>query len=1511
MTLSDLVASDPLGLSLPVGGSSGSVSINEIPNMAPQAVNDSAATNEDEAVTINVLANDSDPDGDNLTVTGVSQGNLGTISILGSTNVLYTPLENHHSSDTFTYTISDGRGGTDQATVTVTINPVNDLPQAVNDEAATSEGQPVTISVLANDSDVDEDNLSVTQVTQGAHGSVTINAGTTVTYSPGTNFFGSDGFTYTVSDGHGGSDTASVLVNVTEVNGAPNALNDSATTNEDQAIAINVLANDTDPDGDTLSLIEITQGTHGSVVDLGGGSLRYRPQENYHGGDSFAYVVSDGNGESDEALVSLTINPVNDLPVAVNDEAATSEGQPVTIPVLVNDSDVDEDSLSVSGVTQGTNGSVAINGGTSVTYTPTGNFSGQDSFTYTLSDGQGGTDTASVLVQVSGVNDPPSAVNDSVSTDEDVPVTVSVLANDSDPDGDELVLSSVTQGQNGWVSIAEAGLAARYIPNDNFHGTDSFTYTISDGQGGADTAAVTVTIHAVNDRPDARDDQATALQRESVVLDVLSNDVDVDEDDLSVTSLSQPEHGTAQLNSDQSVNYMPDSDFFGQDSFTYTISDGNGGTDTATVFLSITESNQPPTASPDQATTPEDQSVVILVLSNDSDPDQDPLSITAVTQPSHGAAEIVEAGQAVRYTPAENFHGNDSFAYSISDGNEGGLAEAVVSMTVQSVNDAPQAADDEGFTKTDEAVTIPVLANDTDADQDTLSVVKVDPAANGTVTINPQQTITYSPNADFHGEDSFSYTASDGKGGTDSANVRVQVTQSNQPPTAVDDQATTSEDQSVVISVLANDSDPDEDPLNIHEVSQTEHGSVEIIEGTSIRYTPAENYYGADSFQYGISDGKGGTATAAVLVSILAVNDQPVAEDDIAESVDSVAKTEAAATPMTIEVLANDSDPDGDPLSVTEISAPLHGTAELSGDLVIYTPLPGNYELDTFSYTIIDGHGGSDSAIVTIRFAQPNQPPQAVDDSARTTRNKGVNIDVLFNDSDPDGDSLLLVEVTKPANGSVEIRRKGNVKYTPNRQYTGPDAFEYSVSDGKATASARVELEVLPNSSKGKKLVFPASVNTGDRLLKNTYVGVGLLNPSYQADYIQLRSYDSEGIEIDDVQLGEPLPPQGQAAFLTEEAIEFSPESLSMTAEGIMGSLQGFFMIGDHNASRLDGVGAEIPEASQLYFPMVRQKDSETTLLHLFNRDEEADSELTLELFNAQGILLERVEGTIPPSGAILGSVAEIFNEEVQVDEGYVRVTSEGALAAGFELVANENFLASLSARPPYSAKRLLAPQFLLDEANGSTSILRILNADNWNAKVTVDAFDDDSNLLASKTVKIEPKELWVEDLRNIFEEVPKGLVTGFLKLNIGGLIGSSASLVGSITYEIFNGRASTTLPFVEEGRTELIFPHIAQTADGSIYTGFSILNAEEVPVTVTIEAFNQKGYKIALKEISLEPGRRVIDLVRSETFFGKDFEQVKGHVRIRSTGKVVTFAVFGDSAGNFLSTIEGQDKLE
>jgi len=373
-------------------------------NTPPDAVDDSATTDEDTAVTVRVLDNDSDPDGDAIRVSSISSGSHGSVSLKSDGTITYTPYADYYGDDRFTYYISDGTD-TDSAVVTVTVNPVNDAPDAQDDSASTDEDENVTINVLSNDSDVDGDALSITAVSNPSNGNAVID-NNQIIYTPDPDYSGDDSFTYTVSDGTLTA-TATVTVTVNPVNDAPVAQDDSASTDEDSGgVEIGVTNNDSDIDGwiDQNSITVVSGPSHGSASPKndGSGKVTYTPDPDFYGTDSFTYTVKDNDGAtSNEANVTITVNPVNDAPDAVDDDADTEQETTVNIPVLANDSDVDGDPLTLTAVSDPAHGSVSINGNT-IDYTPEGGFFGTDSFEYNVSDGNL-TATATVTVDVARI----------------------------------------------------------------------------------------------------------------------------------------------------------------------------------------------------------------------------------------------------------------------------------------------------------------------------------------------------------------------------------------------------------------------------------------------------------------------------------------------------------------------------------------------------------------------------------------------------------------------------------------------------------------------------------------------------------------------------------------------------------------------------------------------------------------------------------------------------------------------------------------------------------------------------------------------------------------------------------------------------------------------------------------------------------------------------------------------------------------------------------------------------
>ncbi len=351
--------------------------------------------------------------------------------------------------------------------------------------------------MLGNDTDTDGDPLTAVLDSTTSNGTLALNADGSFSYTPNADFSGTDSFTYFANDGTSNSNLATVNITVNPATDPPVANDDAYATDEDTPLTVaapGVLGNDTDADGDPLTAVLDSTTSNGTLALNPDGSFSYTPNADFSGTDSFTYFANDGTSNSNLATVTITVNPVNDPPVAVDDAYTTDEDTPLTVAapgVLGNDTDTDGDPLTAVLDSTTSNGTLALNADGSFSYTPNADFSGTDSFTYFANDGTSNSNLATANITVNLVNDPPVAVDDAYTTDEDTPLTVAapgVLGNDTDTDGDPLtaVLDSTTS--NGTLALNADG-SFSYTPNADFSGTDSFTYFANDGTSNSNLAA--------------------------------------------------------------------------------------------------------------------------------------------------------------------------------------------------------------------------------------------------------------------------------------------------------------------------------------------------------------------------------------------------------------------------------------------------------------------------------------------------------------------------------------------------------------------------------------------------------------------------------------------------------------------------------------------------------------------------------------------------------------------------------------------------------------------------------------------------------------------------------------------------------------------------------------------------------------------------------------------------------------------------------------------------------------
>ncbi|EJL3960748.1 tandem-95 repeat protein, partial [Vibrio parahaemolyticus] len=957
--------------------------VNDAPTVE-NAIADQVLSEDFDVYTIDL--NEVFKDSDSSLKFSVSGNDNIQISIVNGVATI-TPTADWNGKETITFTVKDSSGESVSQTVDFTVAPVVDIEA---DSADVVEDTPTIINVLGNDTFESTDKVVSLDAENGPkNGTVIVNNDGTVTYTPDDNYVGKDTFTYVVTSG-GVSESTTVEVNVTPVNDAPVAKDDTAITDEDTPVTIDVLPNDTDVDGDKVSIESASVPKEQGTVEVVNGKLVFTPAENFNGDAEITYTVTDG-ALTDQATVKVTVNAVNDTPVVesnVADQTLAEDFTPYTIDLNTVFSDVDnvdgELKFSVSG---NSNIQVAIVNGIA-TITPTADWNGSETLTFTATDPSGESVSQTVDFTVTPVAD---IVADKATVVEDTPTIIKVLGNDTFESTDKVVSLDADNGpKNGTVIVNNDGTVT-YTPDDNYVGKDTFTYVVTSG-GVSESTTVEVNVTPVNDAPVAKDDIATTQEDTAVTIDVLSNDTDVDGDKLSIQSATVPEaQGKVEI-VDGKLVFTPAENFNGDAEITYTVTDGQL-TDEAKVTVTVNPVNDAPTIKVDAVESiTEDavsiDTVVAALTVRDTDTPEDQL---AVSLENNSNGYFVLVGDEVKLTQAGvDAVNNDelnlkdlTISASVSDGVNPTASDSD-SLIVNRVNDAPtveNAIVDQELSEDFATYTIDL----NDAFKDSDSALNFSVFGNSNVLVSIENGIaTISPTADWNGSEILTFTATDPSGESVSQTVNFTVT----PVADIEaDKTTVVEDTPTIIKVLGNDTFEGKDKVvSLDAENGPKNGTVIVNNDGTVTYTPNDNYVGKDTFTYIVTSG-GVSESTTVEVNVTPVNDAPVAKDDIA--------TTKEDTAVTIDVLPNDTDVDGDKLSIQSASVPeAQGKVEIVDGKLVFTPAENFNGHAEIIYTVTDGQL-TDEAKVTVTVNPVNDAPTIKVDAVESITEDAVSTDTV------------------------------------------------------------------------------------------------------------------------------------------------------------------------------------------------------------------------------------------------------------------------------------------------------------------------------------------------------------------------------------------------------------------------------------------------------------------------------------------------------------------------------------
>ena len=1069
----------------------------------------------------------------------------GTVEFVDG-EIVFTPTPNFDGLATFEYEVTDGIHGSDIGLVRIDVESTNQAPQTGDHRFDGFEDTAYIIDpadLLGNNSDPDGDDFDFLSfaptgvdlsspiledgvVTYPNAGNVTKASDGTYSFTPRGNFNGEVAFTYTITDGRLNSrEVHNLIIDFAPVNDDPDVTGESGfTKKEDEEFnfsTVDLLANDDDVDGDPLTIVSVQDFMNG-IAELENGVITFTPRADYFGNAGFSYRVSDGNGGFADGFVELTVTPVEDAPVALDDDGiGVFEDGFIDIPferLRSNDSDADGNTLMLVGVT---GDGVSIINSETLRFMPSPDQYGEFSFTYEITDGNGGFATATVTVNVLPVDDDPSASDDVVNGVAGRPLTIPIhflTGNDDDVDGHAISITDLQNAVGGSVAFDGAGNIV-FTPDDGRTLPGSFDYVLTDTTGATDIATVTANLDGLNNAPvlvRRLPDQSFA--EDTAVGFTLPADAFLDLDNDALTLSAELADGSAlpdwlAFDADAgSFAGTPPENYNGSLEVVVSASDGEFAA-TDTFRLAITAVNDAPEVTDAAVQGTEDQILVVPILQllgEGTDVDGDRLSITSLSSGTGIQAELDGAGN-IALTFEENFVGDVSFDYTVSDGTLSDTAQVTVNVAPQ--NDAPTIraiADVHRDEDTAIEFEIPAgIASDLDGDAVELSATRASgvPLPAWLTFDAATRRFTGTPPANFFGTIALAVVVSDGA--AEAASIFDLVIEPvNDIPTLSGpfSDRFIDEDERFDVklqSALAGDVDGDQLTFDVRLENGDALPAWLSFDAARVALTgmAPPNFKGEIDLRVFISDGQS-EISDEFLLTVRSESDAPVVLnplEDILVDPDNPEDGIFTGESFSIEIPADTfEDPDNDPLQFAALLG--DGTAlpswlNFDGSVLSGKAPPngaGTYEVEIRA---TDGiYEASDTFLFTVQEGSTNAAPVAHDDGVFDTRGDVpilISPDrLLANDVDPDGDQLKIVSIGNGVNGTITVNANDVIVYTANDGFTGEDQFEYAITDGRDVSIATVKVRVDEASGNGESGEAGGDGQVGDHR-SDTYLNGG------------------------------------------------------------------------------------------------------------------------------------------------------------------------------------------------------------------------------------------------------------------------------------------------------------------------------------------------------------------------------------------------------------------------------------